>query len=156
MDRAPDDLVTAPPTDDEVVATAGSPTAAAAGPADRGDLDLSLRKQRFLEAARAIDPLSPLRRRPFVTVATAAAIGVVAASPAAARAVSKWVPAGLTGRLVRTVVTRFLQSRAAAAAAAAVAAATASTASNPEAAVNRYPTTAGVAGPRPSAPPPPP
>lgn len=80
MDRATDDLLTAPVTE---------------------SVDVPLHKRRLLEAARAIDPLAPLRRRPLVTVATAAAIGVVAASPAAARAVSQVLPGGVASHLIR-------------------------------------------------------
>jgi hypothetical protein len=80
MDRAKDHLVDEPP-----ISTA--PAAQEIADAVEPDLDVSLSKQRFLESARAIDFLAPLRRHPFVTVATAAAIGVVAASPAVARAV---------------------------------------------------------------------
>jgi hypothetical protein len=34
-------------------------------------------KSAFIDAAKAIDPLAPLRRRPFVTVGVAAGIGAV-------------------------------------------------------------------------------
>lgn len=80
MDRAKDHLVDEPP-----IGTA--PAAQEIADAVDPDLEVSLTKQRFVESARAIDFLEPLRRHPFVTVATAAAIGVVAASPAVARAV---------------------------------------------------------------------
>lgn len=80
MDRAKDHLVDEPPI-------GNTPAAQEIVDAVDPDLEVSLSKQRFLESARAIDFLEPLRRHPFVTVATAAAIGVVAASPAVARAV---------------------------------------------------------------------
>jgi hypothetical protein len=96
MDRATDHLVNVPPAE----------TAAARKSADvPDDNDLALRKQRLIDAARAIDPLAPLRRNPLVTVATAAAIGVVAASPAAARTVKSLLPSilpsGVASRLIR-------------------------------------------------------
>jgi len=50
-------------------------------------IDLPLHKRQLIDAARSIDPLKPLRRHPVLTVAAAAVLGVVAASPAAARSV---------------------------------------------------------------------
>jgi hypothetical protein len=90
MDRAPPDLVTE--TDEPLAGAACAapalvPSAVKPDRVRDADEDLSLRKQRLIDAARAVDPLRPLRRHPFVTVVAAAAIGVVAASPAAARTV---------------------------------------------------------------------
>mgnify|MGYP005838170989 CR=1 FL=1 len=57
--------------------------------------DLTEAKRRLRDAAGKVDLLAPLRRNPFTTVGAAAVLGVVAASPAAARI-----------RTGRTVVTR--------------------------------------------------
>lgn len=84
MDRATDHLVTPPPVPD---------TAAPLSSRANDDCDRALHKQRVLDAARAIDPLKPLRRHPLITVATAAAIGVVAAAPAAVRT-ARLLPGG--------------------------------------------------------------
>lgn len=105
MERATDHLVTQPPID---LTTETSPRV---DPVDES-VELPLHKRRFIEAARAVDPLSPLRRHPFVTVATAAAIGVVAASPAAARAVSMAGSGGLTSRLLKMAWNRYQIARA--------------------------------------------
>lgn len=69
-----------------------------------GRVDVEATKQRLREVARQIDPLAPLRRNPFTTVGAAAVLGVVAASPAAARfkATQKTVKqAGIIGRVLR-------------------------------------------------------
>lgn len=110
MDSAPDHLVSEPPADERT-------TRSSAHQPDE-DSDVKASKQRLVESARAVDPLQPLRRNPFVTVATAAVIGVVAASPAAARTVQKILPAilpsGIAARLLRSVmqqcITRYAKS----------------------------------------------
>lgn len=112
MDRAKDHLVDEPPI-------GNAPAAQEIADAVDPDLEVSLTKQRFLESARAIDFLEPLRRHPFVTVATAAAIGVVAASPAVARAVpvakASLMKSGLLSKVVRQaamqLATRWVQRR---------------------------------------------
>lgn len=105
MDRATDDPVVEPPLED-------GPTAQGSSEIDPGALDLSLHKQRLKEAARAIDPLSPLRRHPLVTIATAAAVGVVAASPAAARVVSQLIPGGAAAKIAQRLVAGYLSAKA--------------------------------------------
>lgn len=98
MDRAKDHLVDEPPI-------GNTPAAQEIADAVDPDLEVSLTKQRFLESARSVDFLEPLRRHPFVTVATAAAIGVVAASPAVARAVpaakASLMKSGLLSKIAR-------------------------------------------------------
>ena len=65
-------------------------------------VDLLLHKQQLIDAARSFDPLKPLRGHPVLTVAAAAVLGVVAASPAVARTVqSATKSAGVWRQLAR-------------------------------------------------------
>lgn len=67
------------PTHPGATLIAPSPPCAAASD------DLTEAKRRLRDAAGKVDLLAPLRRNPFTTVGAAAVLGVVAASPAAAR-----------------------------------------------------------------------
>ncbi len=75
----------------------------AQGGSDRPvDGDVELHKQQFVAAARAIDPLAPLRRRPWTTIAFSLALGAVVATPRAGKAVSLLAPRGLLMAALRS------------------------------------------------------
>jgi hypothetical protein len=62
--------------------------------------ELSASKARLRETSRAVDPLKSLRDHPLLIVTSAATLGVVAASPAAAR----WARSTAFTLLFRSVV----------------------------------------------------
>jgi hypothetical protein len=62
--------------------------------------ELEERKEELRAAGRAVDPLKPLRDHPYLTVATAAALGASAASPAAA----EWLWTTFKGGMTRAAV----------------------------------------------------
>jgi len=96
MDGAPiNEVATPPPAECEAHDPPGGDESVAE------PIDLALHKRRLMAAARAIDPLKPLRRHPVLTVVVAAALGLVAASPAAARAARLPFAKGLISRLSR-------------------------------------------------------
>lgn len=62
--------------------------------------ELAKSKDKLRQAGRSVDPLAPLRRHPGVTVATAAALGAIVASPASAQAVQTAFAVPLKRRLI--------------------------------------------------------
>lgn len=69
---------------------------------------LATRKEQFKAAARGVDPLISLKRHPFLTVGTAALLGLTVGSPHAASAAKK-AKSSLTSRLAKTIGLRVLQ-----------------------------------------------
>ena len=66
--------------------------------------DLAKSKERLRQAGRSVDPLSPLRRHPAVTVATAAALGAVVGSPATTEAARMGLAVPLRQRLLNYAI----------------------------------------------------
>ena len=90
---------------DQVTPLAAPPLLPVVDDATAEPIDLPQRKRELVEAARSFDPLRPLRRHPVLTVAAAAALGLVAASPAAARTAKAATSNGLVVRLSRMAAT---------------------------------------------------
>ena len=82
--------------------------------AEPADASLAQAKAALIVAAKAIDPLAPLRRSPFVTVGVAAGVGAVLgmshgrpmASAGLTQAISSFV------RLAASAIGRYVQARA--------------------------------------------
>jgi uncharacterized protein YidB (DUF937 family) len=62
--------------------------------ATESDVEVDARKDQLRAAARAIDPLKPLREHPYLTVGAAAALGVMAGSSELSKSVKNAVSSG--------------------------------------------------------------
>ena len=64
-------------------------------PAEDPSLEIQDKKDQLRAVARSVDPLSSLRKHPYVTISVAAALGVMAGAPEVAGSAQKAVSGGI-------------------------------------------------------------